>query len=223
MELGTERSSHEESAEAYWRRRAVALTGVLATVGLVAWGCSGDGGGGRDRSIHNAAGLSTPTPASTVSVPVATPTVTVTATAKVTLRPSAPVKSGDACAPEDVVVNLDSKADAYRGKAQPQFLVSVVNTGKRPCTFGVGPKELELRVTSGPDRVWSSAHCARGDGSSIRLLKRGIPYAETVTWDRKRSTSGCDGGRSLARPGTYVVAVQADRQKPEREVFRLRP
>src|ERR1700754_3993554 len=170
MELGTERSSHEESAEGYWRRRAVALMGVLATVGLVAWGCSGGGDGDdrRDRAVHNAAGLSTPSPASTLSVPVATPTVTVTATAKVTMRPSAPARSGDACAPQDVVVNLDSKADAYRGRAMPQFLVSVVNTGKRPCTFGVGPKELELRVTSGPDRIWSSAHCARGDGASIQ-------------------------------------------------------
>ncbi|MBC6459835.1 hypothetical protein HKK72_18365 [Actinomadura sp. HBU206391] len=189
----------------------------------MAWGCSGGGGNDKDRSIHNAAGLSTPTPVSTVSVPVATPTVTITATAKVTVRPSSPVRIGDACAPGDVVVNLDSKADAYRGKARPQFLISVVNTGKRPCTFGVGPKELELRVTSGPDRIWSSAHCARGDGSSIRLLKRGIPYAETVTWDRKRSANGCGGSRSLARPGTYVVAVKADHQRPKREVFRLRP
>ncbi|GAA2115307.1 hypothetical protein [Actinomadura alba] len=223
MELGTERSSHEESAEAYWRRRAIALTGVLATVGLVAWGCSGGGDAGKERSIHNAAGLSTPSPVSTMSVPVATPTITVTATAKVTMRPSVQARAGDACAPEDVVINLDSKADAYRGKARPQFLVSVVNTGKRPCTFGVGPKELELRVTSGPDRIWSSAHCARGDGSSIRLLKRGIPYAATVTWDRKRSTNGCDGSRSLARPGTYVVAVKPDHQRPRREVFRLSP
>jgi hypothetical protein len=222
MDLGTDGSSHEESAEAFWRRRAIALTGVLATVGLVAWSCSGDGGD-KGRKIHNAAGLSTPTPAPAVSVPVATPTITVTATAKVTVSPSAPGRrAGDACAPNDVVVTLASKAETYTGKAQPQFLVSVVNTGKRACTFAVGPKELEVRITSGPDRIWSSAHCARGADSSIRLLKRGIPYASTITWDRRRSSDGCDGSRSLARPGTYVVAVQADRHKPQREVFRLR-
>jgi hypothetical protein len=146
----------------------------------------------------------------------------VTVTAKVTVRPSTARRSGDACAPDDVVVNLASKADHYEGKAQPQFLVSVVNTGRRACTFGVGPRDLEVRITSGPDRVWSSADCARADGTSIQLLRRGIPYAATITWDRRRSSDGCDGVRSPARPGTYVVGVKADDLKPQRQVFRLR-
>ncbi|MCW2899759.1 MAG: hypothetical protein JWO67_2024 [Streptosporangiaceae bacterium] len=219
MDLGTDRSSHAESTDAFWRRRAIAFTGVLATVGLVAWACTGDGGD-KKRQIHTAAGLSSPAPSATVSVPAATPTITVTA--KVTVRPSAPQRPGDACPPGDVVVNLSSKASDYRGSAEPQFVLSVVNTGKHACTFGVGPKELELRITSGPDRVWSSAHCVRGDGSAIRLLKRGIPYAATITWDRRRSTGGCGGARSPARPGTYVAAVKADNVKAEREVFRLR-
>ena len=219
MELGTDRSSHEESAEAFWRRRAIALTGVLATVGLVAWGCSG-GGDGKERVSRNAAGLTTASPIPTVRVPVATPTVTVTA--KVTVSPTVRGRPGSSCAPRDVVVHLASKADAYKGRALPQFLVSVVNTGRRPCTFDVGPKALEVRVTSGPDPIWSSAHCARGSGSSVRLLKRGIPYATTITWDRRRSSSGCDGRRSLARPGTYVVSLKAGRLEPRPQVFRLR-
>jgi hypothetical protein len=220
MDLGTDRSSHVETTEAFWRRRAMALTGVLATVGIVAWGCSGDGHD-KKRQIRTAAGLSTPSPAGTVSIPSATPTVTVTA--KVTTRPSSRAKrSGDACAPDDVVVNLASKSDHYEGKAQPQFMLSVVNTGRRACTFGVGPRELEMRITSGPDRVWSSADCARGSGSSVRLLKRGIPYAATITWDRRRSSHGCDGVRSPARPGTYVAVVKADDLTPQRQVFRLR-
>jgi hypothetical protein len=219
MDLGTDRSSHAETTEAFWRRRAMALTGVLVTVGLVAWGCSGDGGD-KKRQIHNAAGLSTPSPAGTVSLPSVSPTVTVTA--KVTVRPSTAQRAGDACAPDDVVVNLASKADDYEGRAQPQFTLSVVNTGRRACTFGVGPRELEVRITSGPDRVWSSADCTGEDGSSIRLLKRGIPYAATITWDRRRSREGCDGVRSPARPGTYVAVVKADDLTPQRQVFRLR-
>lgn len=216
--MGTDRSSHAGPPEAYWRRRAIALAGVLATVGLVTWACSGgdDDEGG---PLRNAAVLSTPSARPT---PFAMPTITVTATAKVTVRSAAPKRDGDACAPSDVVANLTPTAQSYQGKAQPQFRLSVVNTGDHSCTLGVGPKELEVRVSSGSDRVWSSADCVRGSGSSIQLLKRGIPYLSTVTWDRRRSSDGCAGGRDLARPGTYVAAVKAGKLKVGRQVFRLR-
>jgi hypothetical protein len=223
MNMGTDRSSHSAPPEAYWRRRAIALAGVLATVGLVAWACSGgkdgDRDGNRDGSLRNAAVVSTPTPTPT---PFAMPTITVTATAKVTVRSTAPRRDGDVCAPADVVASLTPTAESYRDKAKPQFRLSVVNTGDRSCTLDVGPKALEIRVTSGSDRVWSSADCIRGSGSSIRLFKRGIPYLSTVTWDRRRSSDGCTGSRDLARPGTYVVAAKAGKLKVQRQVFRLR-
>jgi hypothetical protein len=219
MNVGTDRSSHAGPPEAYWRRRAIALAGVLATVGLVAWACS-SGDDDRGGPLRNAAVTSSPSAAPTT--PFAMPTITVTATAKVTVRPTAVQREGDACPPAAVVATLAPTAESYAGKTQPQFRLSVVNTGARSCTFGVGPKELEIRVTSGSDRVWSSADCARGSGSSIQLLKRGIPYLSTITWDRRRASDGCKGRRDLARPGTYVASVRAGKLKVKRQVFRLR-
>jgi hypothetical protein len=194
-------------------------------VGLVAWACSGgDGAGdaaGKDQGgpLRNAAGVSTPS-ATPTTFAMPTITVTATATAKVTVRPAQ--RDGDACVPADVVATLTPTAQAYPGKTQPQFRLSVVNTGDRACTLGLGPKEFEIRVMSGSDRVWSSADCVRGSGSAIRLLRRGVPYLTAITWDRRRSSDGCTGSREVARPGTYVVGVRAGKVKVARQVFRLR-
>lgn len=221
MDSGTERSAEEL---AYWRRRAIALTAVLATVGVVVWACSSDGGG-KKRPIRNAGAVSTttPTPArSSGGIPSAMPTITVTATTKVTVTPSVTREDGDACEPGDVVINLAASKETYTAKEWPQLGLTVVNTGERACTFDVGPKALETRITSGSDRVWSSAHCATGTGSSIQMLRRGIPYLATVGWDRKRSADGCPAKRPGAGPGTYVASVKSGDIKVKRQVFRLR-
>jgi hypothetical protein len=216
--------------DAYWRRRAMALGGVLASVGLLAWACSGSDGK-KTQQIRNAAAIGTPSgtvgglPGGAVSGSpgVVLPTITVTATAKVTVVPTVPKKAGDACDPADVVVNLAETKDVFGDKEHPQFRLSVVNTGPRACTFGVGPKELVVLIRSGSDPVWSSAHCAAGSGSSIQMLRRGIPYVAIVDWDRMRSSlSGCSGHRDRARPGTYMAIAREGKIKTNRQVFRLK-
>ncbi len=47
-------------------------------------------------------------------------------------------------------------------------------------------------------------------------LRRGIPYVDTVTWDRER---GCKGN-TQARPGTYVADLKGTKVK--KQIFRLR-
>jgi hypothetical protein len=209
-----------DSTEAYWRRRAIALGGVLTLAGLVAWACAGGGEQPAERrSVHNAAALSSP---GAQPPPTVVPTATVTVTTKTTVRPIAPKKAGDACEPRDIVVGLTATKTTYTGKDLPRFRLTAVNTGQRACTFGLGPKELEVRISSGTDRLWTTAQCARGSGSSIQLLRRGVPYLTTVVWDRKRSSRGCPSRRPAARPGVYVATVRADKIKVRKQVFRLR-
>jgi hypothetical protein len=128
-------------------------------------------------------------------------------------------KDGDACAPRDLVVDATTSQDTYRGAQRPRFRTTVVNTGARTCAFRGGG--LDISVTSGHDRIWSSADCTKNRGSSLERLRRGIPYVETVTWDRRRSAGGCRGRRLRVRPGTYVVAVKADGVKAKKRVFHL--
>lgn len=215
------RHHDEELSDAYWRRRAYVLTGVLLTVGLLAWACSG--GDDRKERLRNAGAVSTPSASATSAAavaPSALPTVTVTAIARVTVTPAVPKKPGDACDPGNVVINLAGVKPVYAPGEQPVFQVTVVNTGSPACTFDVGPAGIELKITSGSDRIWSSADCATA-ASSIQLLQRGIPYVGTIGWDLRRSAPKCAGTRAPVRKGTYVAQIKAGDIKVRRQVFHL--
>ncbi|GAA4904690.1 hypothetical protein GCM10023405_27190 [Streptomonospora salina] len=135
----------------------------------------------------------------------------------------APEEPGDPCRPSDVVVTLDTDKSDYAWDGQPEFELTLVNTEDQTCTVDAGPASMELRVTSGDDRVFSTADCADGSDSDEQKLQRGVPYSTTVTWDRKRSWKDCsDRNVNAKRPGTYVVRLHSDYdQSAEPQVFRL--
>ncbi|QXJ23512.1 hypothetical protein AGRA3207_004680 [Actinomadura graeca] len=185
----------------YWRRRVVALAAALAVVGVLTWACTGNAE--EEGPAANAGDVPHRPP------PTAMPTITVTRT--VTPSPE-PMADGGPCAAEDLVVSLTTSRDTYTGREEPRFRVSVVNTGESDCFWDAGP--LDVRVTSGPDRIWSSAQC-RHDSRPHRTLRRGIPYVDGVAWDRER---GCKGDGGPARPGTYVASIKG----AEKVIFHLR-
>ncbi|MFB4305515.1 hypothetical protein [Actinomadura sp. GTD37] len=203
MGPNTGRDSDGSGLDQYWRRRAVALAGVLAAVGLLTWTCAGTG---EEEPGRDAGAAESPAP----SPPTAMPTVTVTTTASP--EPS-PADDGGPCDDGDLVVAMSAAEDTFPRTERPEFRVTVVNTGEGACAFDTG--SLDVRITSGSDRIWSSAECRRGDAPEA-TLRRGIPYVDTVIWDRRR---GCEDGRA-ARPGTYVADLKGE--KAEEQVFRLR-
>ncbi|WP_067481056.1 hypothetical protein [Actinomadura hibisca] len=219
MAADTESDHDGLGFDQYWRRRAVALGGLLGVVGLMAWACTA-GGGDDKQPVRNASAVGTAGSSAAAALPTAMPTVTVTA--QVTATPAPVKKDGDACESRDVVVNAAITRDVYAKGESPQMQITVVNTGTRACTLDVGANALDVRITSGSDRVWSSARCARGNGASIQMLRRGIPYVGTVTWDRLRSGENCRGEREKARPGTYVATVKSAKFKVKKQVFALR-
>ncbi|XVQ10381.1 hypothetical protein ACQP1W_49065 [Spirillospora sp. CA-255316] len=196
--------------ERYWRRRAAVLAGVFGAIAFVGWACSASGG--EDAGVETMG--ATP---SAPGVPAAMPTVTVTAKVTRTARPTRPSVRSDGCDPKSVVVTLTPDSGAYGPGGRPEFRVTAVNTGPRPCRFDVGSHHLDLRITSGDDRVWSSAECFPGPASEVRTLRRGVPYVDTVVWDRRR----CTGDRARARPGTYVVSIHSGTVRVPKQVFRL--
>lgn len=217
MDSDTHRDQGE--ADAYWRRRVYVLAGGITAIGLVAWACSGPDHKKSTAQVRNAA--ATAGTATAAATPGATPAAVPAATVTVTVTPSAPPspqrRSGDRCDEQDVVVALTPDKQVFQDKDRPHFRMSVVNTGRRSCTFDVGGRALRLRITSGSDPVWSSDHCSADAASSLQLLRRGIPYIADLTWDRKR----CDG-ESRALPGVYVITVKAPGVRTGRQAFRLR-
>jgi hypothetical protein len=133
-----------------------------------------------------------------------------------------PRRAGDPCDAKDIVISLRGGQMVYEGDAKPSFLMTVVSTARVECTIDVGPRALELRISSGPDRVWSTADCVSGEGKDVQRLQRGIPYVRTIVWDRHRSGKVCGGQLAAAHAGTYVAATHMAGISSDRAVFRLR-
>ncbi|GGO30450.1 hypothetical protein GCM10010116_60970 [Microbispora rosea subsp. aerata] len=219
-----------EGADVYWRRRVSVLTGMLVVVAVVAWACSSASG----RSDETAAAKATPSDRLVVSLPAGlapkTPDAasaapgqpSPSASASASPSPGKPRRPGDPCDEKDLVLALQTGQDVYAKGVTPTFLLTVVSTGKVECTVDVGPRTLEMRVTSGGQRLWSTADCVAGDGVDKQLLERGVPYVRTIRWDRHRSGTTCAGKRSPADPGTYVATAHAGRLKSPKVVFHLR-
>jgi hypothetical protein len=215
--------------DVYWRRRMSVLIAVLVVVAVVAWACSSGGDGPQSSSSADSSAAATPTAdpllagLRTLALGTATPTPTPSPTPTPKATPDGRQKGpGEPCDEADLVLSLQGKQEVYVGGAWPNFLVSVVNTGPVSCRVDVGPRAMELRVTSGEDRIWSTADCVSGAGAEMKELERGVPYVRSLDWDRRRSTADCRSDRPAALPGTYVAVARMGKLRSHKGVFHLR-
>lgn len=127
-----------------------------------------------------------------------------------------------ACAPETLTTTLAADAPSYPAGATPTFTVTLSNTGDSACTVDAGLGNQALVITSGADRIWSSADCpSEASGERLLLMAPGAAEAMPVAWPRVRSAEGCAGDLPEPRPGTYTaVAVVAGVQSGQ-VVFEL--
>jgi hypothetical protein len=127
-----------------------------------------------------------------------------------------------ACAPETLTTTLAADAPSYPAGATPTFTVTLSNTGDSACTVDAGLTNQALVITSGADRIWSSADCpSEASGERLLLMAPGAAEAMPVAWPRVRSAEGCAGDLPEPRPGTYTaVAVVAGVQSGQ-VVFEL--
>lgn len=227
-----------EGADVYWRRRVSVLTGILVIVAVVAWACTSASGKPGDKtggvgatpgasdpmivSLPAGAASGSPSPSAAALAASAEPSASPSASHSPSPKPAKPRRPGDPCDPKNLVIALRSGQTVYAGDAEPTFLLTVVSTDRIECTVDVGPRTLEMRVTSGGQRIWSTADCVAGEGVDRQTLERGIPYVRSITWDRRRSGTVCSGKRPVAGPGTYVASAHSGRLKSQKVVFHLR-
>jgi hypothetical protein len=133
-------------------------------------------------------------------------TGTAQATAKAGATPDR--KPGGRCSPSSVVLSLFSSSRSFRLGQDPQFDVNAVSTAPGTCTFDVSPGQLSLVVMSAGRVIWDSADCARGAGTELSKLTRGIPVQEYFTWNRAITLPGCVVLASSARPGSYQAQAR---------------
>jgi hypothetical protein len=202
----------------YWRRRLILL--LVVVVVIIAIVAATSGGGGDTATVAQQ-----PPPSS--HPPTSGPSPSASAgPAHVTTGTPAPTTSAAGATPAACSVDalqLQAKTDQepYPAGVEPKLTLVVTNPGPAPCRTDLGSSQLELRVLSGTDRVWSSDDCAPDGAAEPSVLQPGQPWAASLTWSRTRSAPTCPSGEPKADPGTYRLYARLGNRLSAPAVFHL--
>jgi hypothetical protein len=178
-------------AETYWKRRAGVLGAAVLLLLLLVWVWPSGG----DDVLEPAASPTLSAAPDPTADPSASPGPTSTAGA-------------EPCADDVLDVTATTDAESYAVGARAALTLVIKNTGAVPCTRAVGQGAVELVITSGDDRIWSSDDCAPGGDTGETVLAPGAEQTAEATWSGTRSAAGCPQGQPAAQPGTYRVAAR---------------
>jgi hypothetical protein len=90
-----------------------------------------------------------------------------------------------------------------------------------PASGALSAAQLHLVVMSAGRVIWDSADCARGGGTQLGRLSRGVPVQEYFTWNRAITLPGCVTLASSARPGSYAAQARTPAVSSGLYSFRL--
>lgn len=108
------------------------------------------------------------------------------------------------CAAANLALRVELPRDEFViGESIP--ITVVLEHQGRSCLVDGSDAGRQVVVTSGADRIWSSADCPSGERSL--LLASDDVDTSVVTWTGGRSTQGCPADLPAPGPGTYTVAV----------------
>lgn len=212
-------------AEVYWRRRLAFLSVVVLLVLVIAKLMPGGGHAPKATDVahvtqptHGASSGTTPaadptgaassTTADVIQSPTPTPTVS-----------SSPPTPTAVCSDDDISV-VPSVTDAQATK--PVVITLAISSITTPaCLWDVSPSTLQLKITSGSDRIWSTLDCPKAVPNQRVVVQRSVPTDVNIRWNTRRSDSGCPAQTQWAMPGSYHVAVAALGGQPDNLQFAL--
>ena len=168
-----------EGARVYWIRRLIVIAVAIGLIALL-WAFLARG---KSALAHQAGP---------------------TSSAPTTAAPS----GGASCVAASLQVTLTASAQTYAASEMPSFTLTAVNTGRTACTLTMSDASRQLVITSGSDRIWSSADCpaTAPPATPLLLLAAGDKGTAAIGWDRARSAQGCPAGLAAPRSGTYKAA-----------------
>jgi hypothetical protein len=236
-----------EPAQTYWVRR-VAVVGVAIVVLAVAGALIANGTSSGSAVQANpsppppavptvASGTPTPsagarasgsaTPSGSTSA-TAKPSATATATASAKASASATPKPTPTPTPEPVTCAASALRPTLTGKQQLRprqrntFTLSLINGSDQTCTVTVNRDNFELRIYSGSDRIWSTKDCATIVKPRRRTLEAEQAIEWKLSWNGRRSRTGCMSRPEIPRPGTYYATAELAGAEPVRLLMTLR-
>ena len=206
----------------YRRRRLFAGVALLLVLGLVAGGVatltSLLGGAQQASSAQDSTTQdSTTQDPSTQGDSTAQPGSTASAS------PSATPSASPTCDQKLVTVKATTNKTSYAADEKPVLSLTVTNGGKLPCKVNIGTSQMDFLVTSGSDRVFSSADCQAASTDLVKTIAPGKSETANFPWPRNRSVQGCekvpDG--AVAGGGYYVFIAKLGAKVSAPTVFQL--
>lgn len=104
------------------------------------------------------------------------------------------------------MLNLRGAPQVRSGRSTT-YRIWVTNAAEVPCAIGLKEQPLQLEITSGTDRIWSTRDCVKLAPSGILKIRAGETRVFPVTWTTQRSRSGCTLVDEELRGGTYWAKV----------------
>jgi hypothetical protein len=214
----------------YWTRRLMVLgIATLLVVGFAKLlGGSSDASSGAEQGIpaaqtssQNSTGVD-PTETPTVGTSSGATTGPVARTrhhARNTSTPTPMAMPSGPCAADDVAVT-PSVPKPIAG-SDIDLVLDLSTITSPACYWHLSGRSLALRITSGPDLIWTTVQCAGSIPSEDLVLRSTQPTQVRITWDAKRSEPGCPRLTEWALPGTYHLHVAALGGRPQEVVFQL--
>ena len=125
------------------------------------------------------------------------------------------------CPAGSVGVSSTTDALSYAAGISPVLTMTVTNTGVEPCEVNVGTSQMEFIVTSGSDRIFSSADCQQGGQDLQKTIAPNSVETAKFSWERLRSAPGCSEVPSNPNPGTYLFTARLGDISSESTTFEL--
>jgi hypothetical protein len=200
-----------EQASIYWRRRMVAISGVVIALVIVGWAAGGFFSGGSPPVQGASGGVRDSQPPSTpTSLPPAGAGSSSSSSAPPPSDPPPPPPPPDPSQPcpdaaMQVVVELG--APQYKVGQRPVLRLVVINAGQVPCTRDLSRALREILVVSpdGANRIWSSNDCYHSTQPGAQIMQAGERVGYEVKWAGRTSAPGCPSRRATVLAGTYSV------------------
>jgi hypothetical protein len=216
-------------ARVYWVRRLM----VLGIATLLVVGIARLLGGGSDGSSPDRARPVAETSTSTAASPSATSTTPSTygpslpvhspgkhpAKQSPTVDPTPVAMPSGPCAPDDIAIT-PSVPKPIAGR-DIRLVLDLSTLTSPACTWTMSSGTLALKITSGPDLIWTSVECGKAIPKQSLVLRQGAPERVSVIWSARRSEPGCPRLTAWALPGTYHLHVAALAGQPHDLPFLL--
>ncbi|NYD57499.1 hypothetical protein BKA08_001737 [Nocardioides marinisabuli] len=123
------------------------------------------------------------------------------------------------CLPSDVKVQpvIDS---AVAGR-EVAITLELSTRDAVACTWEVSPGDLTMKITSGPDEIWTSRQCPKAVPTQEVVLRSSGTTTVEVAWSSRRSDDSCSKLTDWALPGFYHVTAAALAGEPRDVQFEL--